>query len=721
MDGHHKSCRLRTLALLVVACLFGWPGPAAAYQIHIRDVHVTQGTQTVKWEAGNVHGFAPQAGNTLPLVARRSTAVRVLLDLQLAPGETAPSLNGSLMVKVDGQPRYAQPLPAINQPFTPLRVPDIQNENHTLNFEIPAPNFIAPFGSALQSHDVDFLVEVFEVGQSAPVATGSADDLTVMKLKEVQVAGVPVPWIPQPNAASVPPNQDLVRIGRGDAFLASALPIDDTCFRPQRCTFGPGPVAGVTHDPYRVLSGFNHADVDGSGTLGHGQGESGPLLEALVTWRNFCFSASGVFCPQLSIERLLFVYGWLPASARYDHNGVTLPGSNVGYGFDGIVQGQGTIAHELGHMLGLVVGGPGGHNPCPPANPSWPNCPEHDLSPNVGWDIGGRILNNPAGNGVTARVRGYDTHDLMNTGGGGALAQRWPNAATYRSLLEELQRRDPAYASATPLRYVTTQAVRQASVVPAALTIPSVRLMSLSGRVTEFSRLSEKDLVAKSASLSPAFFLPVGAGTERRIADNSGARQLMAEIVEQVDGITRTLHVPIDARMIVCWIRDEPEGDAFKAHQDEYFLGPFSALVPVTGGVLSVRLTDVSGERTYASMKRSRSAPAIKILSPKPHTVLRGATKVVWTATDKDSKPAELMYQVAYSADGGRTFALVAINVVNSRSITFDAAKFPRSDRSGVIRIYASDGLNNTTSEIRGLSNRAVEADERRPPDLRSD
>jgi hypothetical protein len=110
-------------------------------------------------------------------------------------------------------------------------------------------------------------------------------------------------------------------------------------------------------------------------------------------------------------------------------------------------------------MLGLVRGGPGDHNPCPNTNPDYPNCPEFDISPNVGLDVLGRIVNNPPGpvppagngNGVTNRVKDFALHDLMNPGGGQTLPNRWLTIPTYLAMLEELKARDPRRMAALPL------------------------------------------------------------------------------------------------------------------------------------------------------------------------------------------------------------------------------------------------------------------------------
>jgi hypothetical protein len=707
-------------AAVVAVCLALAAVPAAAFQAQIRDIHVTQGVQSVRWDAGNPHGFPPQPGNTVPLIAHRSTAVRVLLDVQLGPGETPPSLSGELEVTINGQLVYGMPIQAVNQPFIPPAAPDLRNENDTLNFVIRPPALIFPFygsGPDLESTDVDVSVRISPGPGGQPYLSGMVNDLTVVSLPPINIAAVPVTWVP----TSSGPDASFIASGRGDAFFAAALPIDDSCFQPHVCALGQGTAFASEVRPYRVVQGLSYdLDLDADGKIATGvpigEGEVFPLLEDLQTWRNFCYDG-GSFCPGLSLDQLLFMYGWLPDGARKNFNGVTLPGANIAIGFDAVAEGQGTFAHEFGHMLGLVGGG--GHNPCPRDRQGWPNCPEFDLVPNVGLDVLGRIVNNPPGllppagngNGVIDRIKDFTVHDLMNDGGGGTLPYRWLTIPTYLAMLDELKTRDPRRTVARdPTRHVelaglpwrqrgAPSALRQEGVFLAASRVdaPCPPTLRITGRVTRFDRTRDDRLTVRQARLNPAF---QSGRCWRPPTEPTWAAQLMVEVTMQQGGRDYVLALPVDARLIVDWIVDPKDPGAAGETVD---LGPFEASVPVLGTVVSVRLTDLSRTTTFHRLKRT-AAPQVKIVTPRPGATLGRDTTVGWSAVDPDSAPAELMYHVSYSPDGGVSFIPVAVNRRKTQ-ITFDASQYPASQGEGILRVHASDGLNTVTADVRGLTN----------------
>jgi hypothetical protein len=710
-------------ALIAFCFVYLDPDLVSAFQAQIRDIHVTQGVQSVKWESGNPHGFPPQNGNTVPLIGYRSTAVRVLLDVQLTSGEAAPSFFGELDIRINGQLVNGVPIQAANQPFTPPVSPDIRNENDTLNFIINPPALIFPYGQNLESNDVDFIVRITTGPGGQPELVDEANDLSIVSLPSIDIAAVPVTWVPTNSS----PEASFIAPGRGDAFFAAALPIDDSCFRPHVCVIGQGTSFATEISPYRLVQGLSYdLDLDGDGGITGGvqigDGEVFPLLEDLETWRNFCFEGGGAFCPHFSADRLLFVYGWLPDAAKTDFNGITLPGANVAIGFDSVAEGQGTFAHEFGHMLGLVQGG--GHNPCPLANP---NCPQFDISPNVGFDVLGRIVNNPPGplppagngNGVNSRVKGFGLHDLMNRGGGGTLPNRWLTIPTYLTMMDELKARDPR-------RTASRQLIPEGIIFASASTPPKVaEPMPMTSHPKEFPQLTESNgthclptlritgtvtkykqagnrVIARQAKLNPAFqsdrcWRPSTIGTR--------TSQLIAEVTMVQSGRDYTFTVPIDARLIIDWIIDPKDPGK---PRETIKLGPFEATVPVIGEVVSVRLMDPEKKKTFARLNRTAQKPRVKITTPKPNSKLTSKTEVSWSVSDPDSKPSEFLYHVAYSPDGGANFIPVAVNKRKTQ-IVFDASKYPPSEGEGVLRIYASDGLNTVTTDVNRLINSARE------------
>jgi len=138
------------------------------------------------------------------------------------------------------------------------------------------------------------------------------------------------------------------------------------------------------------------------------------------------------------------------------------------------------------------------------------------------------------------------------------------------------------------------------------------------------------------------------------------------------------------------------------------FRGFFEVMVPVDPNreIVSVRITDLQGQREFGSVRRSQP-PTINIVSPQPGGALGERTEVSWEAKDPDTPPDQLMFQVAYSPDGGRTWVPVAVDV-RGRSATFDSTEIQGSDGSGAIRVFVSDGLNTAVAEVGKLSTRAA-------------
>jgi hypothetical protein len=148
------------LATLLAAAA---PAVARAVDLTVASVEVTQATQT--------------PANTIRLVAQRSTAVRAtistdaLIELRGVTGRLHVLVNGVEVTPAAG-------VPAINEPFTapPHRgalTPQRNEENDTLNFELPAPTGITA------SSDVDVRVDLAPFAGETNTAnnSGSADNL----------------------------------------------------------------------------------------------------------------------------------------------------------------------------------------------------------------------------------------------------------------------------------------------------------------------------------------------------------------------------------------------------------------------------------------------------------------------------------------------------------------------------------------------------------------
>lgn len=144
------------LSCLLLALVF--MGCPDAVDLSVTNVEVTQGIQT--------------ASNGITLVAQRGTAVRATINTNGAA--SVSGITGALHVFVNGAaitpPAGIAPL---NAPFTAPATPSRDNENHTLNFELPAPTGITA------SADVDFRVDITPVAGETNTGnnSGAANNL----------------------------------------------------------------------------------------------------------------------------------------------------------------------------------------------------------------------------------------------------------------------------------------------------------------------------------------------------------------------------------------------------------------------------------------------------------------------------------------------------------------------------------------------------------------
>ena len=450
-DGYRRTLSpSRGARAMVVALALGSIAAVTAAQpaaaITIDEIQVTQGIQT--------------AGNTVPLVADRSTAVRVRLHSDQGEQIPAEGFVGRLQVFVGTQevtgddPSGADGVLALNgnlqgqRGFVPL--PGQSNsfaqtfdENETLNFEIPAPTGIRP-SSGLSSSDLHFVVfvqdrAVFRQNPSTPPATfASVDNLTVIDRGRPQIYAFPVRW----GADGQEPDASMVAAGRGDAMLRGVVPIDDstpTATDLEATRYEVQAPLTVSRDPITTNNSLEfppHVFIGGScNDVSEFQEECNqfPLsvlsADQVITQLN---TARQMFVQPgaTGANRLTFVMGWLRDALLVDHGGLAqVLGGKVAYSGDSGDQGQLAAAHELIHLVGLP------HNNEPPE-------PVARLAPNVGWDVGARLDANPpggtaqGGNGVAGRLKLTTFGDLMNNPGE-RTASAWINEANYRTMLAD--------------------------------------------------------------------------------------------------------------------------------------------------------------------------------------------------------------------------------------------------------------------------------------------
>ncbi|MDQ6651243.1 MAG: hypothetical protein M3Y84_00695, partial [Acidobacteriota bacterium] len=132
--------------------------------------------------------------------------------------------------------------------------------------------------------------------------------------------------------------------------------------------------------------------------------------------------------------------------------------------------------------------------------------------------------------------------------------------------------------------------------------------------------------------------------------------------------------------------------------------GFFEIMVPIspTREIASIRITDREGRRNFGAFKRSQP-PRIRIVAPTTRAKLGEKTQVVWDARDPDTPQNQLVFQVAYSPNGGRSWVPVAVDV-QGREATFDSTEIQRSKGNGVIRVFVSDGTNTAFADVTNLT-----------------
>ena len=134
---------------------------------------------------------------------------------------------------------------------------------------------------------------------------------------------------------------------------------------------------------------------------------------------------------------------------------------------------------------------------------------------------------------------------------------------------------------------------------------------------------------------------------------------------------------------------------------DAFDLANFNRQVGAGMSTLGQRKTDV-----LARMARDVN-PEVEIVAPKPGATLGRKTTLRWQVADPDSPGSAMMYHVAYSPDGGRSFYPVDVNL-RATSVTFDATNLPRSEGGrGLLRVFVSDGLNSGFTDLSRLNNPA--------------
>ncbi|MEZ5099583.1 MAG: hypothetical protein R3C15_07235 [Thermoleophilia bacterium] len=679
---------LRRVAAGLAACLAALvPGTAAhALTTTVRDVHVTQGTQTFGWWAGNPSGFAQQAGNTIPLVSGRSTAVRVSVEFGLGPGESLPQdVQGLISVTIAGQQVVASTSDfTLNAPWDPPLAPRPElREDDTLNFELPAGTLRLPTGQATGTAQFTVLL----LSSTNAVLGGGSATLEMRALPKPEIIPVGIRYTPFSNDG---PDAAFAQQGVADAFVDAALPIDDSCETADgeegRCAYRPfGLVQEQAFDLDVNGNGALDSDADPSPTATDHREKSG-LIEQLIAMRTvlvYVVPASiGAFGASPAPPEDTYVFGWLPAGALVDHGGAArVGGDNVGYGSDRPDFAPVAFAHEFVHMHDIV----------PPAlSPDFHDDPSPQaLLPNLGWDVGGGLIGNPPGTGV-GRLRGQGFFDAMGDDVGRTIADGWLGAENYELLLEARSQLGSQLANGRRL----AGKGRTSSPSPT---------VTITGVVTRFVEERDGRLRATAAELRPAFAVP--GASQRRGSATAATTQVFVEAIFDANGRLRRVIAPVDARTVTNTHLPPPKPSALHPHS--VFLGPFSVTLAARGRLVALRILDRQG-RARARPRATSAGPRAAIASPAAGTALGARPVLRWRTEDRDSPASAMRYHVSFSPDGGATFLPVAVNL-RRPGLALDPRRLPCT-RQGIRRVHVSDGVNSSVTDVRKLVNRRCTA-----------
>ncbi len=484
--------------------------------------------------------------NTIRLVAKKGTAVRVTLA---TGGSVVPNITGKLHVFRNGaEITPVAGLNAINQPFTAPAAPLRANQNDTLNFELLAPTAI------LASADVDFHVDVTVPGDpNTANNSGEVLDLTFLSRRTPLLFFTRINW-----CGTGLPALSFVQSGTGDAMVRGILPVNDgdpVLYRP-----GLFPTLNYCNDP------------DNNGILEGQSPEGDQLLDFLEACRQLIVSSGA------GASDRVFLYGWLNGNP-IDGNGLARVGGRVAFGNTDPIRGQRSYAHELTHNFGF------NHN-------------NLNLD-QVDWDVGGRLINNPATNNTTSRSKPTTLFDIQVPG-----------------LLT-----NQAYIRSTNYNNLLDAAVLQPTFI--------IKFFPFVAAIRGYFDPTGGELIR----FDNVYRYPWGVQPSRQAGRNA---PYLAIVTDTQGNMTKFRFNATNA--------DDPN-----KRREVEMPGMFSLNIPVNPkfGIADIMITDALGKRSFGEMKASKKLPFAKISSPQPGAELGRRVTMMWEGFDGDTPLDMLSYQLA--------------------------------------------------------------------------
>ncbi len=445
--------------------------------------------------------------------------------------------------------------------------------------------------------------------------TGQVQDLTFVDrvsprlyFTHINFAGIGFPAL-----ADVEP-------GVGDAFVQGIYPVNDA--DPALYTEGLFPTLTYNNDPN------GNSVIDAT--------EVGDLLDGLESIRQMIVGGA------TGNTDNIFLYGWVKGNP-VNGNGWATIGGRVAFGNTEYVRHQRTYAHELGHNFGLFHNG-------------------RRLSPDVGWDTGGRLDGNPAGNNTTGLVKGSSLSDIMV--GGQLSNSAWVDITTYNALL-----------GSGVIGSASADASGDTS-------------MDLTGRGVAYISGVLDPSGSSVVRLNPVFRYPWPA----QASAPSETGIFTAELVDDA-GVKYTAR--FDGLMA---------NDGGGGNDTVHGFFALRIRVPEAQEINSLTIVRTEDGTELASIQRGLP-PTITLKPPATGLKLGKETELTWDVSDPDTSLTDLRIQLAYSADRGLNWVPIGVNIAGTESsFSFNSTEILSTEgASGIIRAIVSDGLNTVYSELRGF------------------
>jgi hypothetical protein len=277
------------------------------------------------------------------------------------------------------------------------------------------------------------------------------------------------------------------------------------------------------------------------------------------------------------------------------------------------------------------------------------------LAPEVGWDVTSRLPGNPAGNNVTGRVKAPTLFDIMV--GGQVTNSAWVDITTYN--------------------FFSTSGIVGSPDAGGDKGKPQQRVAVIQGI---FNRSGDSLIY-----LEPIFRFP---WLSQQTITRAQETPYSVSITDNTGAVSQTSFNSL--------LGD----DANKKEQFGFF--EVMVAIPANREIVGLQILDSKNpQRVFGGFKRS-APPKITILEPGTGAKIDKRTTIKWEATDPDTPLGDLLFQAAYSPDGGRNWVPIGVDIKGT-SFTFDSNEIQASKENGIIRVYVSDGLNTAFADVTKL------------------